>query len=135
MEKHFVRFYYPGTFVSDTAEKPIESWDINIALDMLESVSSQKIPYGFMFITRERADDELDSHESEKSGTYYLGGEVLALEQIKARNDPKDKILISNMEGNNWERVVVNTNSWKITLPLEPDDTILDHKPKEESIV
>ena len=82
-------------------------------------------PYGFQFTTRERADDELDSKVTEKSNMYYLGGEVLTLEEVKAKNCPDDKILISNMESNGYERIIVNTNSWKFTAPLQDDDVVL----------
>lgn len=56
---------------------------------------------------------------------YYLGGEVFTLEQIKQKNDTQDRILISNMENNKWEKIIVNTNSYKVTRPLEKDDIIL----------
>jgi hypothetical protein len=57
---------------------------------------------------------------------YYLGGTVETLEEVKARATDKERILISNMEINKWDRVITNTNSWKWTQPLEPDDIVLD---------
>jgi hypothetical protein len=82
-------------------------------------------PYGFCFTTRERKDDELDSKEIKRSGTYFLGGKVLTLKDIKKRKDPKDRILISNMECNHWDKVVENCNSWKVVLPLHKNDKII----------
>jgi hypothetical protein len=71
----------------------------------------------------------LDSRVSAKSPLYFLGGEVQTLEQIAARGDADERILLQNMRGNGWDRVVVNTNSWRWTQPLEKDDVVLDWTP------
>ena len=128
MKKHFVIFFSPGTFVAEQSREPIDSWDIDKAVKMSKDIKErhEAIPYGFCFTTRERKDHELDSQEIKRSGIYYLGGEVVTLEDIRARNDPKDKILISNMECNKWNKIVVNTNSWKWTQPLEKNDVVLN---------
>jgi len=106
MEKHFVVFCSPGT------------------LEIKERYGA--LPYGFYFTTRSRNEEDLDSHESARSHMYYLGGEVLTLKQVRAKDDPDDKILISNMEANKWDRIVINTNSYKWTQPLEKGDIVLD---------
>lgn len=128
MQKHFVTFFSPGTFVAETTTKPIESWDVNQAVEMAKSVVERynALPYGFRFSTRERGENDLDSHEVKTSAMCYLGGEVLALEEIKARNNPDDRILISNMECNGWQRVVINKNSWSWCQPLASGDEVLD---------
>ena len=130
MKKHFVIFLSPGTFVSEQTEKPIDSWDVDKAVEMSRSIKERHaaIPYGFYFATRERKDDELDSKEIKRSHYYYLGGTVLTLEDVKNRKDPKDKILISNMEGNDYDRIVVNDNSWRSTMPLGENDVVLDYQ-------
>lgn len=128
MKKHFVEFLSPGTFVSEITTREISSWDVAQALilarDIRERYSAR--PYGFRFLTRERSDTDLDSQVTRRSGTYFLGGTVLTLAEIQARSDPRDRILISNMQRNGWDRVIENNNSWKITLPLNPEDQILD---------
>ncbi len=131
IKKHFVVFYSPGTFVAETTEKPIEAWDTEIAIQMARSIKERHraTPYGFQFITRERGPEDLDSHESSRSPTYYLGGKVETLAEIKARNDPRESILISNMECNHWDRVVTNNNSWQWTQPLRDGDVVLDFTP------
>lgn len=57
------------------------------------------------------------------------------MEQVKARKDPKDSILISNMECNHIEKIIENKNSWLFTGALEKDDVVLDmsnyRKPKK----
>lgn len=135
MEKHFVTFFSPGTFVHEETTKPIDSWDVETANDMAKGIKERHgaTPFAFQFSTRARADDELDSRTVERSPTYYLGGTVLSLQDVKDRGDPKDRILISNMEGNGWDHVIENRNSWKIVQPLNKDDVVLEGWPQEAS--
>lgn len=128
MEKHFVEFLSPGTFVAESTTKPIDSWDVETAVLMAADIKERygATPYGFRFLTKSRGPDDLDSKVTAKSpGTYYLGGKIETLEQVKARNDPKDRILIANMEGNGYDRIVTNDNSWSWTRPLGKDDVVL----------
>lgn len=128
MEQHFVEFLSPGTFVSESTTKPIASWDqetaVLMASDIMERHSAR--PYGFRFLTRHRGPDDLDSKIRAKSGIFYLGGEIFTLDQVEARNLPDEEILRSNMRLNNIERIVVNTNSWKFTAALGPNDVVLE---------
>jgi len=57
---------------------------------------------------------------------HYLGGKVSTLEEIKARGEASDRILISNMEGNGWGRVIQSTSGWAWTQPLTADDVLLE---------
>jgi hypothetical protein len=128
VKKHFVTFYSPGSFMAETTTEPIESWHVGKAVEMAKGVVERynAKPYGFQFSTRERGDDELDSRVTKRSAMYYLGGTILTLQEVKDRKDPKDGILISNMECNGWERVIENCNSWKVVQPLKSEDVILD---------
>jgi hypothetical protein len=83
------------------------------------------VPFCFRFSTRSREEDELDSRETAHSPMYYLGGQITTIEEVRQRADPSERILLSNMECNGYDRVVVNTNSWKWTAPLEPGDVVL----------
>lgn len=127
MKKHFVIFYSPGSFVSEETHKEIESWDTEKATEMAHGITERynATPYGFQFVTRERGENDFDSKETKHSGMYYLGGKVFTLKEIKARHDPKDEILISNMECNGWNKVVENNNSWKVVQPFRKGDVIL----------
>ena len=131
MKKHFVKFYSPGTFVSETSNIEIDSWDVEKAKELARTVKERHgaTPYGFRFVTRERGPDDLDSKLSEQSHMYYLGGTVRHLDFILVENRPDEQILISNMKNNGWDRVIVNTNSYKITQPLEKDDVVLEWTP------
>lgn len=138
MKKHFVTFYSPGTFVAEYTEKPIAKWDTKIAMKMADAITERynATPYGFRFSTRSRGPDDLDSKVTETSNMYYLGGRVETLEQVEARNDPKEEILRSNMRGNGYDRIIINDNSWRWTQPLDKKDVVLDYTPprKKETV-
>lgn len=127
LEKHFVTFYSPGTFISEQCCLPIDSWDVDTAIKMSKDIVERHgaKPYCFVFSTRGRDVYDLDSREINKSKTYFLGGNVITLEQIQAKNDPKDEILISNMRSNKWDRVIENNNSWRITVPFKDGDRVV----------
>lgn len=138
MEKHFVEFFSPGTFVSEVTQRPIDSWNADVAIQLARGITERygATPYGFQFITRSREDSDLDSRVTKRSGTYYLGGTVETLEQVKDRATEADRILVSNMEGNGMKRIITNTNSWKFTGELKDDDVVLEWtqpKPKRKA--
>lgn len=128
MIKHFVTFMSPGTMVSESTTKDIDEWNVDKAVVMSKEIKERhgSLPYGFQFTTRERGEDDFNSHESDRSNMYFLGGDILTLEDVISRKDKKDRILISNMKSNKWDRVIVNNNSWMITLPLEDNAVVLD---------
>jgi hypothetical protein len=130
IEKHFVTFVSPGTLVPETTTKEIDSWDVDKATEMAREVRERynATPYSFHFTTRSN-EGELDSKETARSCNYFLGGQVLTLQDVKDRNDSKDSILISNMENNGYDRVVQNDNSWRATLPLGENDVVLEFNP------
>lgn len=125
--RHFVRFYSPGTFVAEQSEKPIESWDVEAAKKLAKTIKERHgaLPYGFRFVTRSRGPKDLDSCETKNSPMHYLGGKVETLAQVKARATEKDRILIANMEGNGYDRIITNDNSWRWTQPLNKGDIVL----------
>jgi hypothetical protein len=128
IEQHFVTFLSPGTFVDEETTKPMDEWDVNVARTLAAQITERydARPFGFYFTTRRREDDDLDSRQVARSGIYYLGGNILTLDEVMARNRAEDSILISNMRGNGIERVIENTNSWKITKPFNDGDVLLE---------
>jgi hypothetical protein len=125
---HFVTFLSPGTFLAESTTLPIDSWDVNQAKEMASTITERydAVPYGFYFTTRERGESDLDSKQTQRSSTYYLHGKIVTLEEIKAKKDPNDSILISNMECNHWNRVVQTTKGWRWTLPLYEGDVVFE---------
>jgi hypothetical protein len=127
MQKHFVTFYSPGTFVAEESQYAIDSWDIEWAQKKAEKITERygATPYAFQFSTRSRKDNDLDSSITKRSGMYFINCKAETLAQIKARKDPKDKILIANMEGNGWPTIVTTTKGWKWTQPVRKGDVVL----------
>lgn len=132
MQRHFVIFESPGTFVHETTEKPIDTWNVAAAVKMADDITERhnSRPFAFYFVTRSRDEDDLDSKQTAHSARYFLGGQVFTLAEVK-RLMPEKTTLISNMECNDYERIVINSNSWTIHQPLGPKDTVLDYTPPE----
>jgi len=130
MKKHFVTFYSPGTFVSESTTKEVDSWDTEQAMKLVSNIKERHgaTPYAFIFTTKSREENDLDSKETARSCVYHLGGKIETVEEIELRNDPKEAILLSNMQMNGMSRVVVNTNSWRFVSPLGDTDVVLDFK-------
>lgn len=130
MEAHFVTFYSPGTFMPEETTLPIESWDIDLAVNMSKEIEERHgaRPYCFQFVTRSRSEDELDSKVVAKSGNHFLGGAIETREEIVARNLPDERILRANMQGNDIKKVITNCNSWKVTIPFTDEDVLLEVK-------
>jgi hypothetical protein len=123
-QKHYVTFYYPGSFVSETTKKEIDAWSVDLAVRMAKEIERHRAtPYGFTFKTMES--DGWSPKTVKESGMYYLGGKLLKL--IDIPDTKENSILRNNMRFNNYEYVIENTNSWKITLPFHKGkDTLLD---------
>lgn len=127
-QQHFVTFHSPGTFVNEETTRPVESWDVDAAVKMSGEIVERygSRPFAFSFSTRGRGPDDLDSKQTASSPMYYLGGKVRTIAEVEADADPKEKILLSNMRGNGWERVITTTNSWKHTAVLKDGDIVLE---------
>ena len=135
--QNFVTFYSPGTFVSECGSQPCESWDIREAVQRAKKVKERygATPYGFRFESRIVADPVSDGEGGtlavqpktvKESGTHFLGGTLLTLREVEARNQDDERILRSNMRHS--PIVCVNTNSYRSTLPFEEGDILLDDK-------
>lgn len=115
--QHYIEFFWAGTIVANTSTREIEHRDPLLVV-MPES------SYGFRFFDRtvaETTDGEtLLGPVKNGSKTYYPGGRIATADEIEAKGDPRDRILLSNMRGNGWDRVVYNRfGAWP--QPYEPD--------------
>lgn len=128
MQQHYVTFYSPGTFVAETNAVKVETWDVDEAVKMAAGIMQRygARPYGFRFSTRSRTEADLDAKETDRSPMYYLGGSIETVEDVRKRADPKESILLGNMERNGYARIVRNANSYTWTQPLMDGDVVLD---------
>lgn len=91
--KHFVKFFIPGSFVSETSIKEINNRNDDIEIP--------NYVYGYMFY-----DENENKQEINKTGMYYFG-EILTKEDIKLLNiNNKYDITLSNMECNDINKIV-----------------------------
>lgn len=136
-KKHTVTFLSPGTFVSESTTKDIDSWDTKEAIKMAEKITERHgaKPYGFQFETWKTHDPVSDgeggflkvqSKLEAKSGIYFLGGTLETYDDVMKRDLDNERILRSNMQGNEYWVVCVNTNSYKSTMPFGEEDRVVD---------
>ena len=57
---------------------------------------------------------------------YYLGGTVRSAEEVLEGTSEEERILRSNVRGNEISRIWASSTGWKFTTGLEPDDFVLD---------
>lgn len=134
--KHEVVFSSPGTFFHEETRKEISKADPRMAAAMAKTITERygATPFGFRFITQKVAEPieregvtyRADPIPVEETGTFYLGGRLRTVDEIRAEANPKESILLSNMECNAWPVVVENTNSWKSIQPFLEKDVLLD---------
>lgn len=100
MLKHFVEWFYPGSFVSETSAEEVP--------DRSPPKYKHGAAYGYRHFSQtiiEQDGEKLVGPRKDVSPmTYY--GEILTLDQVKALPGDDYRILISNMECNGWDRVV-----------------------------
>ena len=102
MLKHYIQWHFAGSFFSN-----VKLQEVPDRRDTLGDTVPPDGAYGFRFLSRQEVEIDGEvmtgAQRNESPMTYF--GEVLTLEQVKQL--PGDnRILISNMEGNGWERVV-----------------------------
>jgi len=98
--KHYVEFYYAGVFMSETEVRSVERRD-------LSNVKAPKNCFGFRFFDREETevDGEMLKGKMKNYSGYYYFGTVYTKEDVEKYVD-NNKILLSNMSGNGYDRVV-----------------------------
>lgn len=135
--EHRVTFDSPGSFFAESRTLPIESWSPALAVALADGIVERygAKPYGFRFSTLLTADPvpdgeggtlKVEPKEVAQSGTHFLGGEVLTFDQLVARDDPKESILRSNMQSNDWPLVLENNNPWRSVQPFPEDACVVD---------
>ena len=120
MLKTYVEYLYPGIIVSEGDSKKIEKRDVELAKNEMPNNS-----FGFKFKERtevETTDGEiLFGNFKNESGWYYIGEEY-SLDRVR-KEKPNQRILISNMECNHWNRMVMT--KFGQSFPLNENDVVL----------
>lgn len=131
MEKHYVSFYSPGTFISECTSKEIDSWDVEKAKEMARDIKDRygSNTYGFRFRTQNHSDDDMTVQVTKLSGMYFFSGTIRSISFIILQDKPEEKILRSNMITNGWDSVIEINNPHKLVLPFEKGDVLLDWTP------
>lgn len=124
MNKHFVTFFSPGTFVDETTSKRTSEYGsvaeaVQMARDITERHGAK--PAGFYFETKNEDGDVVHT-----SGMYFLSGRVRTLDEVEREDLPTEDILRENMRRNGHDVVVTNTNSWKMTKPFGEKDYVVN---------
>jgi len=120
---HYIRRYYPGLMVSNNSAEEVSSRDPH-------QIQPKRNMYGFMFFDKVEVTTEANgesvvtlSKQMNESPTYYHGGRVLSQSDV-AKMGSRYNILLSNMQCNEWDRVIqIRAGS---CFPLRDGDVVLD---------
>ncbi len=117
-------YFYPGSMVNEASSEDVNGRS-------LQQLASEADSYAFAVRTYkdvvgkvevEGAIVEIKSAPFNISGLAYIDGEVFTLDDVK-NQFPEHRTLISNMEGNRWDKVVRSRcGNWQ---PFNNDDSII----------
>lgn len=102
---HKVEYLMPGLLVSESITLDLSERSVKEAVDL-----APKNAFCFTFFDVPDAPDlgeefTVTPKPQNRSGRYYLGGEVLTLKDVREHYGAYS-ILLSNMRGNEWDAVI-----------------------------
>ena len=105
IRRTYIEFVYPGTLFNETSTKEVKSRDT-------ARVNVPDGAFGFKFFDILEATVEADgksvkltSARINESPMFYYGGRIYTRAEA-AREIPNNRTLLSNMDGNGWDRVI-----------------------------
>src|SRR5688572_7901851 len=116
MLQHYIEIFYPGSFVAESSTAKVDSRTYPKTLP--------KGAYAFRFYDREEIEKDgeiLKGNAKNYSVTYFPGAVAMDVDEVKAKV-PDSRILVSNMEGNGWKKVIKTRRG--NFLPLDGDAEI-----------
>lgn len=131
---YLVTYYSPGTFFSESSSYKFTEFNLWKFCQKAKEISERydAKPYGFNFQKLEIPVDlpktegfkvTVEPKILEKSGTFYITGDVIFSENLIGKDE---QILKSNLESNNNGVGIVNNNSFKFRGAFEKDDNIVN---------
>jgi hypothetical protein len=135
--KHFITFYSPGTFFSESTCKSIPEWDVPLAVKMAGEIVERydAKPFGFKFSTSIISDPVPDEEGGllqvepkmiASSGMYHINGRLRTYDDVVNDNSEKDRILRLNMRCEDSCIVVETRNSYLSTHSFFEEDFVVD---------
>lgn len=124
--KHYVQYEMPGSFFAETSTIEVPERRVDIAKSR-----APENAYAFEFYSVREPDFEWNEEHFDviprafdRSNKHYLGGSVLTQENVERENtDGRYDILLSNMRGNRWDRVI--RTPFGNTQPFEEGDVVV----------
>jgi hypothetical protein len=116
MLKHYVEFYYPGSFFPETEIREIASRKTKVA--------APENCYGYRLFDREevmQGKERLAGNAKNFSGMTFFGQTMTVADVAKLAGD--HSILISNMRCNKWKKVVKTRRG--NFQPVQKGDTVI----------
>lgn len=116
----YVAYDLPGTFEAEHDSRPVASRDPRVAADTAPAGA-----FAFTFydvVTTEVDGVELRSRPRNHSSRYFIGGTVRTVAEVEAMEGDRS-ILLSNMRGNGWDRVIFCPAG--NVQPLESGDVVV----------
>lgn len=129
---HKVRYFHPGSFVSEESTERLTARDPQEALERApdSAFAFQLFDIPDPAAARAAAGDgfEVIPKPVNKSGRYYINGLLKTIDQLEIENrDGELDILISNARCNRWPVLVkCRTGNWQ---PFEEDDEVVFLRP------
>lgn len=134
--EEFVVFESPGTLFSESTSKPIARRDPALALRMSAEIVERynARPYAFRFETRITADPVPDGEGGtlrveprtvDHSGRYFIGGRVETFNEVEARADASESILLGNMRCNRMWFIWRSTSGYRSTMEFAERDVMI----------
>lgn len=111
----YVEFLYPGIFMADSSTKLLADGE---AIELPE----RAVGYRTFERTATTVDGEVLRGANKNVSPWTYAGREMTLDDVR-RELPDERILISNMQGNGYDRVVMFPNGQ--TYQLHAGDTVI----------
>ena len=134
LTKHYVVFSSPGSFFHEKSEHEIGEWNTHEAVRIAGTVVERHgaRPFGFHFETRLTANGliagvlRVEPKTIKTSGMHFINGRVVTYDDVVARNDPQEQILLSNMRNNDSVLICETRNGYLSTNEYREDACVVD---------